>query len=308
MADVFISYKSERRAGAEHLAEILADYGYSVWWDYGLISGRDFGAQIEKELRDAKVVVVLWCSLAVGSEWVREEAALAKRLDKIVPTLIEPVELPLGFSLSQTLDLSDWDGAPQSNKLERLLRDIGHRVGRAPRPNLEGLDRTERAWRRFGAPSLRAFALIEGLERTLPPRTMPAALALSAPAQSGVKPENAKGARQHTTRTLLIAGCALMLIALGWGLTQLFPSDVEGAGTTAAPAETNPKDPTVLPANDDVKPETERAAADARHSADAQPAPASAPAPVTQPAESDAQRRLREYCEQWPEAPACPPQ
>lgn len=63
MADVFISYKSERRAAAEHLAEILSDYGYSVWWDYGLISGRDFGAQIEKELRAAKAVIVLWCSM-----------------------------------------------------------------------------------------------------------------------------------------------------------------------------------------------------------------------------------------------------
>lgn len=176
MADVFISYKSERRAAAEHLAEILADYGYSVWWDYGLVSGRDFGAQIEAELRAAKAVIVLWCSQSVASEWVREEASLAKRLDKVVPTFIESVDLPLGFSLSQTLDLSDWDGAPQSNRLERLLRDVGAKVGRPPRPNLEGLDRTERAWRRFGAPSLREFALIDAIERQVPPRTLPGAL------------------------------------------------------------------------------------------------------------------------------------
>lgn len=176
MADVFISYKSERRAAAEHLAEILADYGFSVWWDYGLVSGQDFGVQIERELRQSKAVVVLWCSLAVQSEWVREEAALAKRLGKLAPAMIEKVELPLGFSLSQTIDLSEWDGAPQSNRLERLLRDIAALVGRSPRPNLEGLDRTERAWRRFGAPSLREFALIEALERKLPPRTLPDAL------------------------------------------------------------------------------------------------------------------------------------
>lgn len=176
MADVFISYKSERRPAAEHLAEILADFGYSVWWDYGLISGRDFGAQIEKELREAKVVVVLWCSLSVNSEWVREEAALAKRLNKIIPTSIEIVDLPLGFSLAQTLDLSDWDGAPQSHRLERLLRDVAQFVGRPPSPNLEGLDRTERAWRRFGAPSLRDFALVAELERKTPARTLPSAL------------------------------------------------------------------------------------------------------------------------------------
>lgn len=177
MADIFISYKSERRAAAEHLAEILADYGYSVWWDYGLVSGRDFGAQIEKELRAAKAVIVLWCSLSVGSEWVREEAALAKRLNKVIPTFIEHgVELPLGFSLSQTLDLAEWDGSPKNARLDRLLRDIGRFVGRAPKPNLPGLERTERAWRRFGAPPLREFALISELERKLPPRTLPGAL------------------------------------------------------------------------------------------------------------------------------------
>lgn len=176
MADVFISYKSERRAAAEHLAEILADYGYSVWWDYGLVSGQDFGAQIEKQLRAAKAVVVLWCSLSTQSEWVREEASLAKRQNKVIPTFIEMVDLPLGFSLSQTFDLSRWDGAPKSDKLDRLLRDIGRLVGRSPKPNMEGLERTERAWRRFGAPSLREFALIDSLERKLPPRTLPGAL------------------------------------------------------------------------------------------------------------------------------------
>lgn len=47
---------------------------------------------------------------------------------------------------------------------------------KAPKPNMEGLERTERAWRRFGAPSLRQFALIDALERKLSPRTLPGAL------------------------------------------------------------------------------------------------------------------------------------
>jgi hypothetical protein len=183
VADVFISYKSERRAAAEHLAEVLTDHGYSVWWDYGLISGRDFGRQIESELRAAKAVVVLWCSLAVESDWVREEATLAKTLNKIIPTKIEQVDLPLGFSLAQTLDLSAWDGAPQSPKLDRLVRDIGHLVGRPPAPNYDGLDRTERAWRRFGAPPLREFALIDALEPKTT-RTLPSTLTAPRPAQA----------------------------------------------------------------------------------------------------------------------------
>jgi hypothetical protein len=216
MADVFISYKSERRAAAEHLAEILADYGYSVWWDYGLVSGHDFGVQIERELRQSKAVVVLWCSLAVQSEWVREEAALAKRQGKLAPTTIEKVELPLGFSLSQTIDLSEWDGAPQSNKLDRLLRDVAALVGRAPQANAEGLDRTERAWRRFGAPSLREFALIEALERKLP-RTLPNALGPAPPPPppprgGGEPPVEVKP--KPPNRTLFVALAAMAAIGV----------------------------------------------------------------------------------------------
>ena len=172
MADIFISYKSERRAAAEHLAEILADYGYSVWWDYELPAGLDFGAQIEAELRAAGAVVVLWCSLSRQSGWVKEEAQLAKQLGRLIPVRIEDIELPLGFTLAQTLDLSSWDGAPRSNILERLLREIASVVGREPRANAEGLERTERAWRRFGAPPLREFALGTALEERLRTRTL----------------------------------------------------------------------------------------------------------------------------------------
>lgn len=161
MADVFISYKHERRAAADHMAEVLSAYGYSVWWDQSLMSGRDFGAQIERELRASKAVLVLWCARATQSEWVREEAALAKRLDKVIPTIIEEVELPLGFTLSQTLDLGQWDGAPGSGGLATLLREVGRLVGRTAQPNRESLERVERAWRGFGAPSLRAFALAD---------------------------------------------------------------------------------------------------------------------------------------------------
>ena len=176
MADIFISYKSERRAAAEHLAEILADTGYSVWWDYALVSGNDFGAQIEREIRAAKAVLVLWCSLSRESEWVKEEAALAKRLGKIIPARIEMIDLPLGFSMAHTLDLMDWDGSPHGRELEHLVHEIARLVGRKPKPNQDGLNRTERAWRRYGAPALRDFALIDELERKRPPRTLPSAL------------------------------------------------------------------------------------------------------------------------------------
>ncbi len=182
MADVFISYKSERRAAAEHLAEILADYGYTVWWDYGLVSGSDFGPQIEAQLRAAKAVVVLWCERAKASQWVRSEATLAKRLNTFVPARIEAMELPLDFLLDQTIDLIGWDGAPQSAALAPLLRELAARI-RAPVANLDGLARTERAWRRFGAPPLGQFALIDPVEARVRERAFAGALEAVGPGQ-----------------------------------------------------------------------------------------------------------------------------
>jgi hypothetical protein len=46
--DIFISYKSERRKAAEHLAAVLSRYGYAVWFDYQLVKGSDFGFQIDR--------------------------------------------------------------------------------------------------------------------------------------------------------------------------------------------------------------------------------------------------------------------
>ncbi len=160
MADIFISYKAERRPAAEHLAEVLRLYGYSVWFDYELASGADFGPQIERELRRAKAAVVLWCSMSRESRWVLEEAHLAERQGSFVPTWLERVDPPLGFARADTIDLTAWDGSPRSPALDRLLAEIERRVGRRPRPDHHGLAEYERTWRRFGAPALQTFGLV----------------------------------------------------------------------------------------------------------------------------------------------------
>jgi formylglycine-generating enzyme required for sulfatase activity len=159
MADLFISYKSERRNAAQHLSRILELNGYSVWFDYGLLSGTDFGRQIEREIRSAKAVIVLWCSLSRESAWVLEEAHLAQRLGTLTPVWLERVDPPLGFARAETVDLSVWDGAPRSHGLDRLLTEISRRIGRDPVPQFRGLLAYEETWRSFGAPSLARFTL-----------------------------------------------------------------------------------------------------------------------------------------------------
>ena len=132
MADVFISYKSERRPAARHLAKVLSAYGYDVWYDYGLIPGDDFEPRLLAELALAKVVVVLWCAMSARSEWVIKEAREARRAGKYLPCWIESTELPKGFEGADTIKLTEWDGAPRSHTLDRLIGDIARRVRREP--------------------------------------------------------------------------------------------------------------------------------------------------------------------------------
>jgi len=135
MPEVFISYKPECRAAAEHVTEILTKYGYDIWFDYALVKGHDFAFQIDQMIRSCKVLVVLWCQKSVGSRWVHEEVDLANELGILLPTKIEPCELPVGNRRLDCVDLTSWDGAPRSPALDDLLVEIGKRVGRVPTPD-----------------------------------------------------------------------------------------------------------------------------------------------------------------------------
>jgi hypothetical protein len=159
MVDVFISYKSDRRKAAAHLTRILECYGYTVWYDYSLIKGRDFAAQIDAKIRESKAVIVLWCSKSVRSEWVAAEAALAAKLDTLVPAKIEPCELRVDFRQKDYIDLTGWGGAARDHALDLLLTALEQKTGHAPQLNFKAMCEYEEVWRRFGAPSLKAFAL-----------------------------------------------------------------------------------------------------------------------------------------------------
>jgi hypothetical protein len=164
MAEIFISYKSDRRNAAKHLSTILNRYGYSVWFDYALIKGDDFDFQLDQQLRAAKAVIVLWCSMSVESAWVSREASLAAKLKTFLPVLIEDCELKLAHHTSDYVDLSRWDGSPRSHSLDPLLREVGRLVGRPPHADWAKLSEYEEDWRMFGSPNLAAFALGKPVE------------------------------------------------------------------------------------------------------------------------------------------------
>lgn len=122
--DVFISYSREDRAAAKHFAQSLANEGLSVWWDAALHSGETFDEVIERELRAASAVIVLWSPRSVGSRWVRAEATLADRQGKLVPVAIESCDRPIIFELTHTNDLADWTGDIRDVRWKGLVDDV----------------------------------------------------------------------------------------------------------------------------------------------------------------------------------------
>jgi tetratricopeptide (TPR) repeat protein len=133
MADVFISYSSEDRDRVRPLAQALQAKGFSVWWDRALAAGDDYGAVIKRELDVAKAVIVAWSQHSAASPWVRDEAGLARSKGRLVPVLLDKVDIPLGFGTIHTEDLTNWQGGANAPEIAILAESIKARLeGRAP--------------------------------------------------------------------------------------------------------------------------------------------------------------------------------
>ena len=128
--DIFLSYARADRATARTFAERLIEEGFSVWWDASLHSGETFDEVIEQRLRDAKAVVVLWSPRSVASRWVRAEATLADRRNKLVPAIIEACDRPIVFELTHTAELAEWKGDREDAQWRIFVEDLDHFVRR----------------------------------------------------------------------------------------------------------------------------------------------------------------------------------
>lgn len=157
--EIFISYKSERRAAATHLSDILKAHGFSVWYDYGLISGTSFADQINEKLNAAKVVVVLWCKKSVDSPWVLHEALTAKHNGSYLPALIETCEFKSEFKPDQYIDLRHWNARPTAYEPHDLIDDIERALGRSAESNRSKLKDLRSEWTKYGSRTLGDFAL-----------------------------------------------------------------------------------------------------------------------------------------------------
>ena len=147
MQDVFLSYAREDRERAVRLVEAMERQGSSVWWDHDLVPGQNWQRELESAVRQARCVVVLWTRHSVASDWVREEASFAREQGKLIPALLDDVEIPVPFRLIQTADLRDWNGEEDHPGFRELVSGArAHSgtpppvpvIGDAPRPRFRG--------------------------------------------------------------------------------------------------------------------------------------------------------------------------
>lgn len=159
MADLFISYKSDRRPAARYLSKCMKLYGFDAWYDYGLIPGEDFEARLLAELEAAKVCLVLWCSLSVKSEWVRKEVTVAVDRDILLRLglrhVIFPQPMPASILLIYRAGMVLQEAIVSTDCWRRSLAGLDA----IPSPILRELKELDEDWRTLGAPSLAMFAL-----------------------------------------------------------------------------------------------------------------------------------------------------
>jgi hypothetical protein len=124
LADIFISYAREDRDIVERLSKSLEREGWLVWWDRNLRPGAEFSAEIERELSAAETVLVCWSVHGVKSSWVRDEAMLAKREDKLRTISLDGTDPPIGFMQYHAHDMGEWRGESSHPAFTRLADDL----------------------------------------------------------------------------------------------------------------------------------------------------------------------------------------
>lgn len=203
MADVFVSYAHEDQDFVRRLVPLLEAEGLSVWWDHTIPPGKSWNEFIARGIEEAKACIIVWSTHSVASEWVQEEATLAKEGGKYLPMQIGPAPPPVGFRRIQAANLTGWDGDAANPQWRMLVKEaIALAHGESARP----------------APAPAAT----------PSRPPPIAPAI-APADEPVK-------EKTQSKAGLIVVVALAAIAIGFGGWLL--NSRQGTGGAAAPTST----------------------------------------------------------------------
>ncbi len=132
MTDIFISYAGEDRPVAKKLAAALHRDGWRVFWDRRIEAGAEWNEEIQRELQDARCVLVLWSAASRKSFWVRGEAAAAFERETYVPLRIDETEPPRLFRHVQAQSVARWVQQNDAGELTQLMSSIASRIGELP--------------------------------------------------------------------------------------------------------------------------------------------------------------------------------
>ena len=130
MADIFLAYS---RANSKKAAAFKAAFeaeGLTVFDDQSIPTGADWRRHIEDQLAACALLVVLWSKSSVKSNYVKEEADVAKAAGKLFPVMITRCEIPYGFRSYQTKSLTAWRGDRNAPLWVGFVREIRGRLSR----------------------------------------------------------------------------------------------------------------------------------------------------------------------------------
>ena len=124
MADIFISYSRSDQGVVRELVALFERMRLSVWWDRDSAVGSEFDELIDRELKSAGCVLVVWSRTSCRSSWVRSEAREGLERNILVPALIEDCEPPLPFRGLQAANLRGWPLDTREEEIHNLLVSI----------------------------------------------------------------------------------------------------------------------------------------------------------------------------------------
>jgi len=137
VSTVFVSYKREDEARVGRLVRGLERAGLTVWWDHELAGGENWRLRVQAALEAAGCVIVAWThhSVGPGGDFVRDEAANAKRRGVLIPVRLDDVAPPMGFGEVQAIDLTHWRGRQHDPYFQDVIGAVTAKLeGRAVPP------------------------------------------------------------------------------------------------------------------------------------------------------------------------------
>lgn len=123
-----MSYSHKDTDIVRDLVRFVEAEGFSVWWDHTIPPGKTWDDVIARGIREAKACIIVWSPDSVISDWVKEEATLAKEAGKYLPIQVGTDQPPMGFRRIQAANLSQWKGNAQDPQWRLLITEIANLV------------------------------------------------------------------------------------------------------------------------------------------------------------------------------------